>query len=435
MCLATTAVILGQTADCLPGLKSLIRNHCKRIAPTMAYAIGQANNHGTSEAAALFIGGTWLSFSDGDAQARKWASIGRRWLEDRASTLILEDGTFSQYSAVYHRLMLDTYSLVEVWRREHSLPPFSKRLQERLSSASRWLFQLIDEKTGDVPNLGANDGAQILQLTDAPFRDFRPSVQLATALFCNRRAFPDVSHCAEQLRWLNVICPELAAEKQKSESFDQGGFHLLRSGSVFAVLRYPRFRFRPSQADVMHLDLFVDGTNLLRDGGTFSYNPLDASDMYFQGCESHNTVQFDGRSMMPRLSRFLLGAWPKPDTVQMVQASDQQISASASYSDHVGAHHARHVELNDYSLSCVDQLSGRATTAVIRWRLQPGNWQIHENTALYGRWSLAVSANAGDFKMFMTEGLESRHYLEKSIIPVVEIHCSVPATIRTEIRF
>jgi len=39
-----------------------------------------------------------------------------------------------------------------------------------------------------------------------------------------------------------------------------------------ALLRYPRFRFRPSHADVLHVDLWVDAVNVLRDGGTFSYH-------------------------------------------------------------------------------------------------------------------------------------------------------------------
>ena len=38
----------------------LVYIHLKRIESTISYAIAQDNNHGTSEAAALFIGGSWL---------------------------------------------------------------------------------------------------------------------------------------------------------------------------------------------------------------------------------------------------------------------------------------------------------------------------------------------------------------------------------------
>ena len=41
----------------------------------MAYALGQQNNHGTSEAAALFIGGSWLE-QLGDPRGARWSRIG-----------------------------------------------------------------------------------------------------------------------------------------------------------------------------------------------------------------------------------------------------------------------------------------------------------------------------------------------------------------------
>ena len=66
-----------------------------------------------------------------------------------------------------------------------------------------------------------------------------------------------------------------------------------------------RFRFRPSQADAMHVDLWVKDQNLLSDAGTYSYNTDARWLKYFPGTQSHNTVQFDDRDQMPRLGRFL----------------------------------------------------------------------------------------------------------------------------------
>ena len=106
MHLAMAALVLGQTRQAGPALRDLIHLHLQRIAPTLSYAIGQDNNHGTSEAAALFIGGSWLQTLGLPAGAR-WAALGRRWLENRAVRLIGEDGSFSQYSLNYHRVMLD----------------------------------------------------------------------------------------------------------------------------------------------------------------------------------------------------------------------------------------------------------------------------------------------------------------------------------------
>ena len=50
------------------------------------------------------------------------------------------------------------------------------------------------------------------------------------------------------------------------------GINRVRRNAI-AMLRYPRFKFRPSQADALHVDLWVDGENLLRDARAYSYNP------------------------------------------------------------------------------------------------------------------------------------------------------------------
>ena len=122
MHLVLAAWILGQDRSPKAGLVDLLRAHLQRIAPTMSYAIGQQNNHGTSEAAALFIGGTFLVGHD--PRADTWARKGRRWLEERAAALIEPDGSFSQYSVTYHRVMLDTYALAEAWRRHPAYQRF-----------------------------------------------------------------------------------------------------------------------------------------------------------------------------------------------------------------------------------------------------------------------------------------------------------------------
>jgi len=115
--LITTAEILGSPAE---SFSDLISVHLKRIAPTVSYAMAQDNNHGTSEAAALFIGGNYV----GD---KKLETLGRTLLENRVSRLVGDDGSFAQYSVNYHRLFLDALSLSEWWRAKNNLPEFSNR--------------------------------------------------------------------------------------------------------------------------------------------------------------------------------------------------------------------------------------------------------------------------------------------------------------------
>ena len=176
--LACGSLILDHENQTLKGIQQLIEMHLKRISPTINYAISQDNNHGTSEAAALFVGGSWLS-SLGHKSGTRWEKIGRKWLENRVDKLFGDDGSFSQYSINYHRLALDTLSFAEIWRQNLNRRRFSDQFYKKSSAATFWLYQLVSPENGFGPNIGANDGARLLQLTNSSFRDHRPSVQLA----------------------------------------------------------------------------------------------------------------------------------------------------------------------------------------------------------------------------------------------------------------
>ena len=124
------AYLLKEHRNPAEGLLRFVQDHCSRIAPTIRYAIAQNNNHGISEAAALYIGGAWLysCLPPGKAEtkrARHWHRLGTRWLENRVTTLIASDGSFSQYSLNYHRMVVDLLNMVEFWRRELELPELS----------------------------------------------------------------------------------------------------------------------------------------------------------------------------------------------------------------------------------------------------------------------------------------------------------------------
>lgn len=439
MHLAMAALMLGQVRNAERGLRDLIRVHLQRIAPTVLYAMAQDNNHGTSEAAALFIGGSWLA-ALGLAEGERWALTGRWLLENRAARLIGPHGSFSQYSLNYHRVMLDTFCMAEVWRQHLELPAFSARWLSRVRAATQWLRHMINPINGDGPNVGANDGARLLQLSSTPYRDYRPSVQLAMALFAGVRAYQETGPWDDALHWLGVPLPSKVAPAPGSHEADDGGFAMLRRGSVMAMLRYPRFRFRPSQADALHLDLWVGADNLLRDAGTYSYNTDPKWVDYFGGTASHNTVQFDGRDQMPRLSRFLLGDWLRSERLQSWREDHQATHFAAGYRDAQGACHHRQISLEDGRLLVTDEVRGFSRRAVLRWRLMPGGWHLSQSSqeaclqlGAKGGVVLRVSADVTIVRCELVQGWESRHYLEKTSLPVLEVEMRQAGTLRTEV--
>jgi len=432
--LATAALMVKQIESAEQPLVDLIVAHMKRIKPTLAYAIAQENNHGTSEAAALFIGGSWLE-SLGHPEGRGWKLLGAQWLENRVRRLFQTDGSFSQHSSNYHRLALDTYSIVEVWRRHQNLPPFTKTMTNRLSAATQWLYQMTDIGSGDVPNVGANDGARLLPLAKSDFRDFRSTVQLAAVLFSNKRAFTGEGDWNLPLAWLSIPIPKETIAEQISQEFDNGGYMLLRKNMAMVLFRYPRFAFRPSQSDILHVDFWLAGSNLLRDGGSYSYNTGDDLLAYFSGTASHNTIQFDNRDQMPRLGRFLFGDWLKTEELIHLQNSGHGVMAGAGYSDSNGAKHHRLVELSASTLKVTDTISGFSDSATLRWRLAPGTWRQKGQSLLCESLELSVTTDIPDAKYALLEGIESRYYMKKERLPVFEIALRYAGTITTVLRF
>jgi hypothetical protein len=431
MHLAIGAMILKETALPQKALIDLIRLHLQRIAPTITYSIAQDNNHGTSEAAALFIGGSWL-VSIGYNDAHKWANTGRRMLENRIKRLVDQDGGFSQYSVNYHRLMLDTISMVEVWRRHLDLPIFSQIFYSRANSACLWLACIVNHVTGDAPNIGANDGARLLQLTDTDYRDFRPSVQLAAVLFIGKRVYIKDGSWNDQLRWLGISVPSSVCEPLESRLFDGTGYVVLKKKETMIVLRYPRFRFRPCHADALHLDLWQNGKNLLRDSGSYSYNADKRWLDYFPGTESHNTVQFDDRDQMPRVSRFLFGSWLKNKAVTLSDKENGCSSCVASYKDSYGAFHRRTVSLTDTHLSVHDQVSGFQKKAVLRWRLIPGPWVLDGQIISDCKHRIVITSDVVLSRIELCSGWESRYYNQKNSLPVLEAEINSEGHIMTE---
>ncbi len=67
--------------------------------------------------------------------------------------------------------------------------PFPDRVMYKLAAATQWLLKLVDPESGGVPNLGPNDGANILPLSTCPFSDYRPTLQAASLIFLDLPAF------------------------------------------------------------------------------------------------------------------------------------------------------------------------------------------------------------------------------------------------------
>ncbi len=432
--LAAALMIDRCFAEPKPGLLRFLEIHLQRIAPTLRYAMAQDNNHGISEAAALFVVGRYLVLHGNDGQQKsgeRWGRLGQHWLENRVGKLILADGSFSQQSVTYHRLMLDVLSLVELFRLRLKAAEFSPAYYGRLKKAVAWLQRMVDDKSGDAPNLGANDGAYLFNFIGADYRDFRPGVQLGAAVFLKRSAYVDqVNHPLLELFELDIQKFSPLAEAESVLMAD-GGYACLRSSGGFAMLRLPVYRFRPGHADALHLDLWHEGVNWVRDAGTYSYNADAESLQYFPGTVSHSTVCFDNRDQMPRVSRFLFGEWLQADAIEW-RADDGFVRSG--YTDYRGACHIREVNYHENSCRVIDKVSGFNNEAVIRWHLADADWKLDGHILSCGEMKLVVESD-NQLMLSLVELPESRYYLEKHSMPVLEIKCLTNGSVTSTFTF
>ncbi len=418
--LILAALILDQSKNSSKALISLIEAHVKRIAPTISYAIAQNNNHGTSEAAALFVGGYFL-VSNGLKKYENYELLGRNWLEDRAKILFSSDGCFSQYSVNYHRLALDTYTFCETYRKFNNLQPFSGILTNKIKKAIHWLEILTDPNTGDVPNLGANDGAQLFKMFINDYRDFRQSVQWANLVFNDRLIYPITENHVKLFKHLKINVESAQNDFPILDALilgNEDGFFIYRKKDLLLVFRRPIFKFRPSQSDILHIDLWVDGVNVLRDGGSYSYNKSNEKSSYYNGISSHNSIQFDKRDQMPVLGRFLFGSWLKEVEFEFENLGEG-FSISSAYHDHFKAFHKRELVINKNSIIVKDWYSGVNKTAQLRWRFIPKKFDFMNSNNITNEIFIDLKKGviSGDYNL--NNEYESRYYYTESILPVI----------------
>ncbi len=436
MHLAATCFLLKQTQPLSTPLAELIYCHLQRIAPTIHYAMAQDNNHGTSEATALFIGSLLLANHPLYAQneeIKKWQKTGRYWLENRAKKLIAIDGAFSQNSVNYHRLMLDTLSLAEFFRQHFQQPRFSDNYYLKVRKACQWLKLMTEPNSGKTPILGLNDGAQLLPVTTCDYLDYRPSVQWAYRLFLGSYVYPEQDESQEQCSY-QQLCDLFPSsntmsidEVPCSHSSDlTTSYRLLSANSARCYLRTPNTRFRPAKCDALHIDFWLGDKNIFVGTGSYSYNCEQALQEYFPSVRAHNTVQFDQLEQMPKISRFLFAHW--------INTQVQQINGSslvAAYSNKRKHSHQRKVTLSDASFEVVDTVTGFKNTATIRWHLADKSWQLCNNRLTSGNLTIDIFCEQPIAKIALVDGLQSRYYLKKDTISVLEVTVEQPCSVST----
>lgn len=294
-------------------IQQLIHRCYRKIRSNFFYAYKCIkNNHTISELVGMLLG-SWCCADEASL------NCAFKLLDKTIDEQFMEDGGYTQYSFNYQRLALqDIEILLAVEKKAGNF--LSAVSRKKILNAVKLMYQCQD-KCGDMPNYGANDGALVFPVTSCVYRDFRPVINTVHALLTGHRVYEDGRY-DEELIWFggtSAKCFQLKQMERVSSSFQQAGLYTIRNRNSWLMIVLNNYKTRPAHMDQMHVDLWVREMNVLCDGGTFSY----ASDLgkKLVRNDSHNTVVCNNKSQMNAYGHFMIYDWTKCVNVEADEKS------------------------------------------------------------------------------------------------------------------
>jgi len=261
------------------------------------------NNHLLSEALGLYVAGSLLP----GAGAERWRKEGFQLLSEAADRMVYRDGGYLQDSHNYHRVAMQIYLWATAFMRANGEQP-PRAWIAAMERSLDFLLPHQNDADGRLPNYGANDGSNPLVLATTDFSDFRPILQALSVATRAERIYPRGPWDEMAVWFFGPGALEMPARVhlKTSISFAASGYHLLRGteSNSYCAFRCGSILDRFAQIDMLHLDVWWRGENVLADAGTYLYNGPARWHSYFLRTESHSTVQIDGRDQMPHVRQF-----------------------------------------------------------------------------------------------------------------------------------
>ena len=254
------------------------------------------------------------------------------------------------------------------------------------------------------------------------------SVELSAAIFLNS----NVNHKLTNKIYFEILnikkCDNLVKQNELNLFID-GGFNLINYPEAKVLFRFPNFAFRPSQSDILHIDLFIENNNFLPDSGSYSYTENSLDQLYdLSESFGHNTVSFDNLSQMKKYSKFLYINWPKYNFLHKNKFKKQYLYFGSGYTHFNGAVHNRIVKLKKNELIVIDLLKGIRKHADLNWRinLEDLSYTVKNNKLVFEskenlNQKMEFFINNKEYSINLIDGFVSKKYSEKSKIKILNI--------------
>ena len=412
------------------------------------------NNHLIAEGLGLLTLGSVLpNVREADA----WRREGESLLDECAVRQFKSDGAYIQNSHNYHRAALLFYLWGAALMRNAGRPlPSPWRLA--MEHSVDFLHAHQNPGDGRLPNYGGNDGAMPLVLSTCDFSDFRPALQAASVAARGERLYPP-GPWDEVAAWIStptaVESAPLRAVGRVSVSFGESGYHVLRGRdpSTFATLRCGDIVERFSQIDMLALDVWWRGQNVIADAGSYLYNGPARWHDHFLRTSGHSTVQVDDIDQMLHHRRFKVLYWTKARLLRFEDGSAWCLAEGEHHGFErglPGCVHRRSVLLlkDRECIVVVDTIGGSGEHDVkLQWlagateyAFDPGNCLLRLNTPagpffvkVVDARALPASADVACGRPLPPRGWLSRYYGEKVAVPSLHAggRLRLPATLVT----
>lgn len=298
--------------------------------------IAVRNNHAITETLTLYLIGMLFPFLP---DAKKWKENGRKWFEEEIEYQIYDDGSYLQYSMNYHRVVVQllTWAIVISENNEEKLATI---VYEKAKKTISFLEGCQDPVSGKLPHYGNNDGALFFPLNCAEYRDYRSQINALKTALNVPIANGEDKESLEELYWYGLKSNFIKDDtnQQINESTDKlsntnqsktGGYYTYKDDNTLTFIRCGSHYNRPSQADNLHLDIWINGVNVLRDSGTYLYNGSTQEVKYFNSTKAHNTIQLGEEDQMVRGNRFIWFNWSKAIDVEIEETNEYWIFKGA----------------------------------------------------------------------------------------------------------
>ena len=379
------------------------------------------NNHAVSETLVLYLYGLFFPFLP---QAQQWYAEGKRMFVKEVLDQIFDDGSDSQYSLNYLRvkLQLFTWAIFAARKNGDVLP---EAFHQKVKKATQFLT-MVTLSNGNAPLYGANDGSLYFKLNSSTFDDYRPQLLPLLSYYKLPIPFTVNALVSEDYWWFSgasqPLAPTVNSTGPQLISYPDSGFYGVRlSADSLLLVRLGNHRFRPSHGDNGHVDLWVDGVNLLRDSGTYKYLTAPHLNRYFTGVKGHNVVTVDEEDQMERGPNFIWYDWTKVSNVhQELNEYNYQLEGTISLKGPSGWYNIKRTVVwcpYNRSLEVQDSVKNRSVNKIEQY------WHPHPNEYNNIRFE-AIGDSGSPLSQVTKQGFYSSKYGVLEEVP----YCTITAT-------